>query len=199
MPADVLMIGLDAVEPTLIDSWADAGLLPTLDWLRRSGATAVIRSPIPGIGAAVWPEVNYGISVSRTGLFETLIPIYFPSEGVARKMGQDEIRADGLFHNQASRAGKSVAAIDPLYGAPDPASGALQLVDWGVHDRPFASSSSPPELIAGTDRRYGRYPVFDCDALHGGTARGLGKLARLLEQGAEAKATLATDLLGESS
>lgn len=199
MPTDVLMIGLDAVEPTLTDSWADAGLLPTFDWLRRSGTTVQIGSPIPGIGAAVWPEVNYGLGVSRTGLYETLIPLYFPSEGVSRKMRQDEIRGDSLFWIEASRAGKRVAAVDQLYSAPDPMSDALQLVDWGVHDRPFPSISSPMELLADTDRKYGRYPVSDCDALHGGTARGLGRLAGLLEQGAEAKAGLVTDLLRKSS
>ena len=193
------MVGLDAVEPTLADRWADAGLLPTFDWLRRTGTTVQIRSPVPGIGAAAWPEVNYGIGVSRTGLYEILIPVYLPSEGISRKMRQDEIPGAGLFWNKASRAGKKVAAIDQLYSAPDRTSGALQLIDWGVHDRPFASCSSPGELVADTDRRYGRYPVSDCDALHGGTQRGLGRLARLLEQGVEAKANLVADLLQESS
>ncbi len=193
------MIGLDAVEPTLIERWANAGLLPTFSWLRHTGTTVQIRSPISGIGAAVWPEVNYGVGVSRTGLYQVGIPQYFPSEGVFRDLRQDELPADSLFWIAASRAGKRVAAVDQVYSAPDLTSDALQLVDWGVHDRPYASCSSPMGLLGDTDRRYGRYPVYDCDALHGGTARGLGRLARLLEQGAEAKARLATDLLHKSS
>ena len=195
MPADTLMIGLDAVEPALIDRWAGAGILPTFDWLRRSGATVQINSPIPGIGAAAWPEVNYGISVARTGLYETLIPVYFPSEGQSRKVRQNEISTDNLFWIQASKAGRTTAAIDQPYSAPDPSVGALQLVDWGVHDRPFTATSSPTELLAETNQKYGLYPVSDCDALHGGTVRGLGRLATLLERGVEAKTNLVTDVL----
>jgi len=192
------MIGIDSLEPDLVDLWADAGLLPTFDWLRSNGTSVHLSSPIPGLGSAVWPEVNYGIGVARTGVFNIGVPQYFPREGVLRETREDEIPATSLFWIEASRAGKRVATIDQVYAVPEPGSEALQLIDWGVHDRPFPARSAPSDFLADIDTKHGPYPVVDCDAVHGGTAVGYARLTGQLEQGAEVKADLITDLLAES-
>ena len=198
MPANVVMVALDAMEPELIDKWGNAGHLPALHGFRANGVTVDMTSPVPGVRAGAWPEVNYGLSVARTGMFNVGVPQYFPREGVFRDLRQDEIPTRGLFWLEAARAGKKVAAIDQVYTAPDPASGALQLFDWGVHDRPFAAVSSPGGLVADTQKRYGAYPVQECDAIHGGSPAGYRELTEKLEQAAEVKANLLTDLLADS-
>jgi predicted AlkP superfamily phosphohydrolase/phosphomutase len=44
MTRRVLLIGLDAAEPRLIEQWTEDGSLPTLCTLRREGAYARLRS-----------------------------------------------------------------------------------------------------------------------------------------------------------
>ena len=198
MPTKALMIALDSMEPALIGRWADAGHLPTLAWLRTNGTTVEVTSPVPGIRSGAWPEVNYGASVNRTGMFNVGIPQFFPRDGVFREYRPDEIPTEGLYWLDAARAGKKGAAIDQGYTAPDVTSSARQLIDWGVHDRPFQPTSVPVGLVADTDRRYGEYPVAECDAIHGGSIPGYRTLVGLLEQAAEIKANLLTDLLQES-
>lgn len=195
MPADALLVGLDAMEPDLIARWADAGHLPTFASLRRDGVRVDVTSPVPGIRAGAWPEVNSGISVARTGMFNVGIPQYFPREGVFRDLRRDEIETDDLFWIQAAKAGKKVAAIDQVYTAADDRSTAVQLVDWGVHDRPFPPSASPPRLIADTEDRHGPYPVQDCDALHGARHSGYEELVEVLERAAEVKTDVLTGML----
>src|SRR4051812_18887905 len=57
VPADVVVIGLDAAEATLLQRWGAAGVLPTFGGLLRDGATASLANSLETLPGAIWPEL----------------------------------------------------------------------------------------------------------------------------------------------
>lgn len=55
----VLILALDAAEPSLLRRWADDGTLPAIKSLIDAGAVARLRNP-PGLSGATWPTLNSG-------------------------------------------------------------------------------------------------------------------------------------------
>ena len=55
MGGRLLVIGLDAPEPSLIESWIDAGALPTLAAIRRNGASGRLASTAEWSPGSPWP------------------------------------------------------------------------------------------------------------------------------------------------
>ena len=61
-PTKILVIGLDAAEPSLLDAWSTTGHLPALRALRASGLHARIENA-PGIyTGSVWPSLSTALS-----------------------------------------------------------------------------------------------------------------------------------------
>ena len=187
------MIGVDSIEPTLVDAWADQGLLPAFDWLRRNGSTSDLASPFPGLAGGVWPEVNYGASAGKVGAWNILHSYRHPGESPLSAASKSQ------FWLLASEAGKRAAVIDPVYGVLDRDSNTHQLLDWGMHDdRGFSAKSSPTDWLPAVRALYGPYPVDDCDSIHGATETGYLKLSGLLETAVELRTNLVADLLDAS-
>ena len=64
----VIAIGLEAVEPELLEKWCDEGLLPTIARLREEGAYRRMRSPAEVSSGASWSSVNCGVTPGKHGM-----------------------------------------------------------------------------------------------------------------------------------
>lgn len=62
MSAQVLVIGLDAAEATLVERWAAEGILPTFARLIREGAVSSLHNSLETLPGAIWPELMTGRS-----------------------------------------------------------------------------------------------------------------------------------------
>lgn len=64
----VLVIGLDGLEPALLDRWRDE--LPNLSEIERSGCIGVLESTVPPITCPAWISAFSGMNPGRFGLYD---------------------------------------------------------------------------------------------------------------------------------
>lgn len=193
MGARVLFVGLDATEPGFMEE-RHGHRLPALDTLARAGAAGPMDNCMGTLPGAVWPEIASGLSCGR-------LPRFFHPRQLAtgdaapRPLTAADVAGDPTFWQIAGDAGRRVAVVDLPHAPPAVSLNGLQIVEWGLHDRHFGPASQPAGLLAGLERRHGRYPVGSCDH-YGGTTRAHRRLLGDLLVGIERKTNLLVDLLG---
>jgi predicted AlkP superfamily phosphohydrolase/phosphomutase len=148
----VVMIGLDAAEPSLIEQWIADGTLPHLKRLRERGAYGRLASTADWLAGSVWPTFYTGAWPADHGIFHHL-------QWRADQMHHARPTADWLparpFWRALSQAGPRVVAIDlPMVYAPEPMNG-VEISGWATHDRLVPPSSSPPELMRAVEQEFG--------------------------------------------
>jgi len=193
MSAQVLVIGFDACEVTLVRRWAAEGRLPNFAALAKGSRIFELDNPMETLPGAIWPEINTGRSSGKMGQF------YIPNqlhtgEALLRGARPDDIDPEFYYWTQASRGGKRIAVIDPVQAVAAAGINGIQLIEWGLHDRTFAISSDPPQLLEEIRATYGDHPVRSCD-VHGQTAAGYRGLLNDLLHGARTKTRFASEIL----
>lgn len=194
MTARLLVIGLDAAEPTLIDEWAGEGRLPHFAALmRRAAAFIPDNKPLRTLPGAIWPEIISGVSCGRIGQY------YHPGqlhtgEAERRPIDPSDVDVEAYYWVRAARAGLKVAALDMPHSYPAPDIGGVQLFDWGAHDRHTGICSFPASYLDNVKARFGDHPVADCEA-HDGTPESYAELRAQLLRGVELKTALIADTL----
>ncbi len=193
MTARVLFLGFDALEVDLVDRWTATGALPGFAALGREAAMVTMTNRLDALPGAIWPEITSGISSGNRPLY------YFPrqlktGEDTPRAVREDEVDTDHLYWSVASRAGRRVAVVDHSHVARVRPLNGVQLLEWGSHDRVFATVSEPPALRAELEARVGAHPVVDCDA-HDDSLASFRTLLDQLRTGVERKTELLLDLL----
>ncbi|CAN5412785.1 alkaline phosphatase family protein [soil metagenome] len=194
MAADVVVIGLDAAEPALLERWAAEGLLPTFAGLVRGGTTVQLANSLETLPGAIWPELSTGVSGGRLGLYYHPAQLH-TGEAAPRPVSPTEVDADRYYWSVASAAGRRVAALDQPQTVPSSRLRGVQLFEWGLHDRNFSVATDPPGLLDDLLGRHGEHPVDSCDRHHRQSDDGYLDLRRSLLAGAASKAELATDVL----
>lgn len=190
MPAKLLLLGLDGAEPTMFGGGSDG--FPTVDSMRRNGAAGPLGSHHDLLTDTVWPEIRTGRSVSRTGIYYQ--PRQFRSgEAAARKLATDDLDLDSFYWNRAARAGFNVCAVDQPLSPSHPDAGAVEIMEWGTHDRLGyeTSRASDSDVVAS----YGAHPILDCDAMNDGTRSARIRIADGLREGIEKRTALLLELL----
>jgi predicted AlkP superfamily phosphohydrolase/phosphomutase len=168
MPARVLIVGLDGLEPALVQRWADR--LPTLTRLRAEGRWGPLRSTLPFATFPAWTSFLTGVNPGEHGIFDfaRLLP---GSYDLA--FGGATSRRRPTFARIASEAGRRVACVGfPGTWPPEPLHG----VSIGGFDSPVAVSLDdsfvhPPSLGPELRRRFGRYVFADFSETHTWAAR----------------------------
>lgn len=67
MSADVLVVGLDGLDPGLVERWQDD--LPALRSLADTGTSTRIESTVPTVTGVAWPAIVTGKHPAKTGVF----------------------------------------------------------------------------------------------------------------------------------
>ena len=68
-PRRVLLIGLDAADPELIERWTADGTLPHLAALRRGGLSGRLATSAQYLAGSPWPTFYTGQPPSRHGIY----------------------------------------------------------------------------------------------------------------------------------
>ena len=157
----LVIIGLDAGDPDLIQHWGAEGHLPTITtimnqgcWGRTSGSELINEH-------AVWVSLFSGLSRGQHGYYSyrQLKPGTYDLEAVT---GLD-IDAPPFWSFLQERD-KKVALIDVPDSAPIRGLAGVQLVNWGSHDSPehYKLAAEPPELLQEVLQCFGpRLPVLE--------------------------------------
>jgi predicted AlkP superfamily phosphohydrolase/phosphomutase len=157
-----LLIGLDAMEWTLILEWAREGKLPSFRRLLEEGVRAELASTAAQLPDTVWPVIYSGTNPARFARY--FYVQYDPASGDLRMLDDDAVGATP-FWEPLNAAGRRVCALD----VPDcPVSRSIDgfhLANWGLHASRTKRASHPPGLLDEINKRFGQHSVGDCDAV----------------------------------
>jgi predicted AlkP superfamily phosphohydrolase/phosphomutase len=194
MSARVLVIGLDAAEPSLLEASIRAGELPALASLTAAGTSGRVDNCMLTLPGAVWPEIASGVSCG------TLPRFFHPRQVITgaaapRPLTAADVADDPTFWRTAAEGGRRVAVVDIPHAAPAPLAPGVHVVDYGLHDTHFGPASTPAGLLEELQRSHGPYPVASCDHYGGSIAAHL-RLLDDLRVGLQRKVAVLVDLLG---
>jgi predicted AlkP superfamily phosphohydrolase/phosphomutase len=168
----VLVVGLDGATLDLIESWANAGILPTLKRLMDEGVWGRLRSTLPPITGPAWTSLATGTNPGKHGVYDFL----------GRQPGTYRLASFNASHRHGaslwrilSQAGKKVGVLNvPLTYPPEPLDGFLTS---GLLTPPDAEDYCYPEEIG----RGLRAAVPDYVVQPGGNFDASGREAELLQ------------------
>ncbi len=107
-PTRVIVLGLDGVDPDVVDLLIAEGRLPNFERLKRDGASARLHSPPPLLSPIIWTTIATGRKPSDHGIghFVTIDP----STGEELPVTSEMRRVKALW-NMFSEAGRSVGVV----------------------------------------------------------------------------------------
>jgi predicted AlkP superfamily phosphohydrolase/phosphomutase len=190
----LLVLGIDAASPDLLDAWIADGTLPNLAALAARGLVGRTRGIEGFFVGSTWASLYTGTSPAQHGLHYQiqLVPGSYRLED----------RACGAFVERdpfwrvLSRAGRRVAVLDVPLSRIEPEIHGVQVVEWGGHDAFFGYSTLPPALASQIEARAGRHPAgASCDAAARGSEDYRDFIAAL-QEGVRRKAEWSAELLG---
>jgi predicted AlkP superfamily phosphohydrolase/phosphomutase len=196
VPAQLLVVGLDAMEAPLVEQWATRGDLPTFATLQASAARHVLSNPMRTLPGAIWPEISTGRAAETLGLY------FHPSqlrtgEPVPRKVEAHEVDASLDWWHVAGDAGRRILVLDVPHTVPRPGTNGIHIADWGNHDRAWLPASDPPDALAAARELVGDHPIGRCDpVVADSTPDAYRRLLEALLEGIDRRARLAEQLMG---
>ncbi len=190
-----LLVGLDAMEWSLVEKWASEGKLPTFRRLIEQGARAELNTTAAQLPDTVWACIYTGMNPAK---FEKFFYVqYDPSTMGLRNVPDDAIRRPP-FWDYLSGAGLRVGIADaPKFPLSRSING-FQFTNWGAHATKTARVSSPSQLLSDIDARFGRHPVGDCDKFNA-TPESLRELRRRVLAGVRSHGEVFRWLMREQS
>src|SRR5262249_19930614 len=188
-----LLVGLDAMEWSLVTRWAAEGKLPTFRRLIEQGTRAELATTAAQLPDTVWACLYTGVN---PGKFEKFFYVqYDPSTQGLRHVLDDEITRPP-FWDCLSWAGLRVGVVDvPKFKLSRSLNG-FQLTNWGAHATKTARASLPSSLLNEVNARFGRHPVGDCDAVDA-KPHALNQLRRNVIEGVRLHGRLFRSLMRE--
>lgn len=158
----VLMIGLDAADIDLIEAWMQQGLLPNLAALRNRGSGARLSSAAEWLVGAPWPCFFASRPPEQIGMYHYLM---WRADRMSAERPTPAWLPVEPFWRRLPRQGVPVVALDvPLCYAPGDFGG-IEISGWATHELLQQPASTPPDLLARTQREFGRAP-FDEEGAH---------------------------------
>ncbi len=157
-----LLIGLDAMDWSLVQRWASTNKMPTFRRLMEEGTQAELSTVADRL-----PDISWNCLCS--GLNPAYLARYFyvqhdPRTAGLRYMPDDSFGVN-YFWDHLSRAGRRVGVVDVPHVSTSAELNGFQLTSWGTHAAHGPRSSTPRSLLREVDERFGRYPVGECDAV----------------------------------
>ncbi len=151
----LLVIGVDAADPALVERWVREGDLPALGLLGRAAARVDLRHRGDIPSAAIWPTLATGAHPGRHGLHHTirLVPGTWTMRGI-----EPEESPEPPVWWRLDRAGVRSIVVDVPLCPSRTDMGGIQVVDWGSYEHPRPAHSIPADVLPGLVRQAGAYP-----------------------------------------
>jgi len=173
-----LVIGLDAMEWSLVRRWADEGNLPTFRRLIEEGACGELATTSAQLPDTVWACTYTGVNPAK---FEKFFYVQYDAARRGLRHVLDDAIRRPAFWDYLSQAGVRVGVVDaPKFPLSRSLNG-FQLTNWGAHATKTARASAPASLLADIESRFGHHPVGDCDRVDSRPAALLALRTRVLE------------------
>ncbi|MGI8926083.1 MAG: alkaline phosphatase family protein [Tepidiformaceae bacterium] len=187
--ARVLMVGLDAMEWTVLERLLSSGKLPNLEAFATAASRALVRSDAEGLHGTVWPTFATGKPPGEHG-------VYFWTQWLAEEMrhvrNSEPQFENTLFWAQLAAHGMHATVIDVPHIQPLRSPGFRTITAWGLHDESI-ELSHPPRLLRQVRKRFGGHPLM-ADTMEPASSREKLQMSRELARGTAMRARLARDL-----
>ena len=192
-PTRLLVLGIDAASPELLDGWIADGTLPNLRALARRGVVGRTRG-IEGFHiGSTWPSLYTGTDASHHGV-HYLVQLVPGTYQLERTATGEFVRGEP-FWRTLSDAGRRVAVLDVPLSRLDPRLNGVHVVEWGGHDSIYGFQCAPADLGADIVARHGTHPLGGaCDAVRR-SADDYGAFLDRLELGVRNKLAWTKELL----
>jgi len=186
----VLVLALDAAEPTVIEKWASEGRLPHLGRLLSTAGWSRMGSPAEQFPDEVWPTIYTSTNTAQHGKYFYIQP----RRGSENLELVDDTPLGDQFWKVASRAGRRCAVVDPPKTALWPELNGVYIANWGAHATHAERASKPEGLLDELARKHGDYPIDSCDN-HGRSPREYAKLRERMIKGVRRRGAVLRDLI----
>ncbi len=149
----VLMIGLDAADPELIERWTADGTLPHLAALRHGGLSGRLATSAQHLAGSPWPTFYTSQPPSRHGIYHDYQ--WRPEEMGFAAPTRDWLPASPFWRHLP--ADVPVVAFDvPMNLGVAPFNG-TEVSGWAAHDKLAPPASYPANLLPVIARRFGEW------------------------------------------
>lgn len=189
----LVFIGLDSIEPTLVERWIVSDELPNLRALAKRGVVGRVEGP-PGLGNGVWwPSLLTGVQVGKHG--HVFNKVFDASKGAVRLFDMDHELGARPFWDSFSDAGLSCAVVDMCRTPLSSTLNGIQITDWRSADKVHAPRSRPDGLIHDVIARFGADSVVGLVEDFHGHDQDLSALLQALLASIDAKTRYFEELL----
>jgi Uncharacterized conserved protein len=193
---NLLVLGLDAASPPLLQAWAGDGTLPNIAKFMGDGLVGHTLNTL-GFEGSTWPSFATGLNPAGHGFYwqeQLRSGTYRTRETTPADFAHREVLWELL-----SAAGHRVVALDVPLARKSPGLNGIQRVEWGGHDFVYGFQTTPPDLRESILRTTGAYPVEGrCDVPSRSVPQ-CREFADLLIKAAGVGSTLARDTLARES
>ena len=163
-PTKVLVLGVDAANPALLQDWAEDGTLPHIRSLISRGLVGKTRGIEGFFTGSTWPSFYTGVTPARHG-FHYQVQLKPGTYDFYQRASEGLVKRDP-FWSHLSRAGRRVAVLDVPLTQLDPSLNGIQVVEWGGHDAIYGFRTWPSQASETIRSRFGEYPPGpSCDAV----------------------------------
>lgn len=149
----VLAIGVDALDPDLLDTMLAGGELPALRALLEDGERAIVRSPATIGSGAVWPSFSTGRPAIEHGIHSQWS--WDPEAMALVPLSLDDVRP---FWTRLAEAGHRVAVLDIPFTRPEAPPHCIEVIEWGAHDWVVGGTHVHPPAVAPLVDEVGDHP-----------------------------------------
>ena len=125
----ILAIGLEVVEPELLEKWVNEDKLPNIAKLMNEGSYARMRGPAEVSSGATWSSINCGVTPGKHGM-GFCHRQYLNGTYETRKKRSDEVNRKP-FWIQLDQSGKDIAVMDVPETKTENLKG-TEIVGWGL-------------------------------------------------------------------
>lgn len=149
----LLLIGLDAADPLLIDRWTGDGTLPNLEALRRAGTSGRLASSARYLTGSPWPTLYTGQPPSGHGIYHDFQ--WRHAEMAFAAPDRSWISATPFWRHLGDDV-FAIACDVPMGLGVEPFNG-VEISGWAAHDSLAPAESHPADLLAEVRRRFGEW------------------------------------------
>ena len=187
----VVVIGLDAADPLLVERWMNEGRLPALTRLRAEGTYTRLANFDYCRAEAACTSFLTGCPAWRTGRWAAF-KFHHADYGVEELQAYDFDEYPPFY---AVGSGRRVAVFDlPQTRIARDVNG-IQVLGWGAHSSLTPRASVPEELLSDLTARYGEHPTYDRDHCALWDNEAMGRMKTGLETGIARRARICRELL----
>jgi predicted AlkP superfamily phosphohydrolase/phosphomutase len=153
--SQLLLIGLDAADPVLIEQWMDEGILPNLAMLKKAGTYGHLATSARHLAGSPWPSFYTGLPPSHHGIYHDFQ--WYHERMEFSRPTYDWLPVSPFWRHMNSDV--AVIAYDVPMVPHCTAFGGFEISGWASHDKLGPPDSYPPQLINEIENRFGRWPI----------------------------------------